>query len=579
MAIHIPQKIDHSPGSSHTGIRYHVMGFQGTSSRRLDKTLTQMFISYWNEILLIDGEALILKRIPIILVPVRHDEYIIIESESELDESTQKVVVDLQLEKITISSAWFGEFNLFYHISDENFVISSSFGEVLEFLRSKNVSTELDKIAVYESLIFDCPIRDRTFCKQIKKTIPGEKIEFELRPVRVKSRSTYIAQYYNGKENQSHDHLLNKATDILSNLISIKDRQKLNEKRVLLPLSGGNDSRLLACLLKKQGVHFDSVTFGPWESSDPFMAKRVASKIGMVITHLNLEDSYYKLYGDEVTVQSNGFSGHAHCHLYSVLAHHQIYNDFMIHSYSAEIARATITDWPDGANISRDQAMSRYLNEHVRNNRSWTLLNWSEQSVIIDDLSKVMVDCCTINSPQYFNDYLNKVDITSTLISSIFNVCESFGTLIRPYACVEYQSFFSSLPTQYRKKRRLFREACRMLFPREFSLGTAEEVFDRSLFLKGMEALLCTVMNIFCYGAFLVSGGRLWIPNPKTFERHRKILSGVLKYDLLNAIEHLRSRLDIDLSKCSKSSYDNRKQISSQYRVISSSAFLRYHNL
>lgn len=538
-----------------------------------------MLVSYWDKSLTIDGRVVDLDSAAIILKPLKHDEYVKIESETDLDNSSQKVVVDASGRKITVFSAWFGEFMLFYHVDGENLAISSSFGEILEFLRSRNVTTEPDRVAIFESLALDCPIRDRTFCNQIKKTTPGRKIEFDLEPLSVKSSSTYIRRYFNGNENRDDKQLLKRATEILDSLFTSGNLEMLEGSQVLLPLSGGNDSRLLACLLKKSGIRFDCITFGPWESAEPLIARLVAARLGVAIKYLALEDSYYKLYGDDVTVLSAGFSGHAHCHLYSILQSSRSYHEFIVHSYAAEITGATITDWPDGANISKNEALSRFVNENLKNKRVWRLISKTDKQGVVEDLNEVMEESCTVNHPQYFNDYLNKVDITSILISNIFNVCESFGTLVRPYLSYDYQVFFCALPTRLRQKRRLFRQACKKLFPREFAIGTAEELFPSNLFLKNLETVTFRTWNALSYGAFLASGGRLWIPNPKTFERHRKILHRVLRDDFINAIEHLGSMLNIDLQPYSRVSFDNRKQTGTQYRILSSSVLLRHYGL
>lgn len=538
-----------------------------------------MVISYWDKILLLDGEAMDPGDSPVVLEPLKHDEYVKVDRESKVDKSSQKVVINASGKKITVFSSWFGEFILFYYMDHENLAISSSFGEILEFLRSKKVVVESDRVAIFESLVLDCPIRDRTFCKQIKKTTPGKKIGFDLEPLSAKSSPTYIRRYFNGDENWEHKQPLNRATEILDGLIASSDLQRLEGSQVLLPLSGGNDSRLLACLLKKSGIRFDCITFGPWESAEPLIAKLVAARLGVDIKHLALEDSYYKLYGDDVTVMSAGFSGHAHCHLYSILQSNRSFHEFIVHGYNAEIANATITDWPDGANISKNDALSRFVNENLKNKQAWGLISKNDKHGVVEDLDAVMEESCRVNHPQYFNDYLNKVDKTSILMSSIFNVCESFGTLVRPYSSYDYQSFFCALPTSLRKERQLFREACRRLFPQEFAIGTADEMFPYNLVLKNLEKGVFRAWHALSYGAFLASGGRLWIPNPKNFERHRKILFGVLKEVLMNAVEYLESRLNIDLKSYSRVSHQNRKQTATQYRIISSSALLRHYGL
>ena len=56
--------------------------------------------------------------------------------------------------------------------------------------------------------------------------------------------------------------------------------QSLAGRRLSVDLTGGLDSRLVACLLREQGLAFETAVTGPTQSLDVIVAKRVASLLG-----------------------------------------------------------------------------------------------------------------------------------------------------------------------------------------------------------------------------------------------------------------------------------------------------------
>ena len=542
-------------------------------------TMEPLLITYFEDVLAVNGTNFESKGSPILLGPLKQNKYSFLDAGYEFQKSGQSIVIDDSGRKITISTSWFGEYQLFYYIDSSNILICSSYETAVDYLRGKNILLEVDEVAIWESLVFEHPLRSRTFCKQIKKILLGKKMEFFLKPVSLNITASYTLRYCDSSETPDEEELTSTATGILSALITPQIRRMLQGKKILLLLSGGVDSRLLGALLKKNDIPFECVTYGPWESADPYVAKLVANALGARISHLLLEDTDYKTFGDDVTVFSGGLSFHMHSHVYSVLKRINIKYDFIIHGNLAERSIASEALLPIGALETKEQAMDDVLAYKAETTRSWELIDNDLKREILRDLWESMEECSSVNKPGYFYDYFSKVESNSFLYSAIFNTLQPFGTPFSPYANDDFQEFFCSLPTRYREEKYLFKKACKRLFPRESSIGTPERILGANPLINLVEQGLSKALNVISFGAFIASGGRLWIPNPKNFERHRKVLFGVLKEDFLEAVNYLSAMLDVDLSRLSKASYFNRIAVREQYRILSCHVFIKHFGL
>lgn len=538
-----------------------------------------LLITYFEDILAVNGTDFEPKGCPILLVPLKQNEYRFLDAGYEFPKSGQSILIDDSGRKITISTSWFGEYQLFYYIDLSNILICSSYEMAVDYLRGKNILLEVDQVAIWESLVFEHPLRSRTFCKQIKKTLLGKKMEISLKPVSLKVSSPYILQYCNSPETPDEEKLTSQATEILSGLITPQISKMLEGKKILLLLSGGVDSRLLGALLKKNDIPFECQTYGPWESADPYVAKLVANALGVQIDHLMLEDADYKTHGDEVTILSGGLCFHMHCHTYAVLKRKEPIYDFIIHGNLAERSIASHANFPPGTMLTKEQAIEGVLAYKSITTRSLGIVDNDIKEEILKDLWETLQECSSVNKPGYFYDYFSKVESNSFLYSAIFNVLQPFGTPFSPYANQDFQEFFCSLPTKFREGKCLFKKAGAILFPREFSIGTSDEILGDPPVFRLLEQGLSKTLNALSFGVFIAFGGRLWIPNPKNFERHRKILFGVLKKDFMEAVNYLSCALDVDLSSFNKASYSNRIAVPEQYRILSCYIVIKHFGL
>jgi len=472
--------------------------------------------------------------------------------------------------KIIINTSPFGEYPLFFFQNRSQLFISSSLERVCQKAVEAEDGPLIDRVAILESMIFDYPLRQRTILANVSKAMPGKCYSFDLINGVYKLENHFIIPFDKGEPGADEACLLDQATEVLSSLPL--NNLTNNDGDVLLPLSGGLDSRLLACLLKRDGVNFNAITFGPPESTERIIAQKVAKNLNIPLRILNLATEYYRTYGSKVTALTGGLANHRHCHLFSILTANGIKSDNIIHGYlGGEYAGAAQPDFATSYKMSKNEALDQFLNQHVRSHRIWSMISQMDSDEIISDLEKIMHECCKVNLPCHFDEYVHNVERQFSLISNIFIISEHFGHFIRPFASQKYAVFFNSLPFKYRRGRYLFRKAALNLFPRSFTIGTQSQIFPENSLNGKFEMLLSRMFSGLSFASFLLTKGQLVIPNPKGYEHHRQALFGNLKTAFLNGIGEMNKLLGVDLTPFQQISFKNKDELSSQYRILSNS--------
>lgn len=521
----------------------------------------------------LDGQIIDPKECPLLLT-LHNQEYKVEKKLSTEKEENQFILINKK--GITIHTSWFGESPLFHYQKGGYFVCSSSFPGLLCRLKENHIDDlDFDRIGILESMIFDNPLRNRTLFKGIKKTIPGREITISAVTFEVSERTLFVLPFDNG-ETPAENSLPDKAVDILDRLSG-----DLTSFRgdVLLPLSGGLDSRLLACLMTKNNVPYSAITFGPKESTEPYIAKIVAKKLDVPIRHLELKNEYYKKYGAEITWLTGGLSSHMHCHLYSVLSAYEVNCDNIVHGYlGGEYAGASQPEHARNYSMSKDEALQRYTNKFIERAWIWHQLPAEDRDEIKSDLAKIMSENCQQNLPCHFEEYVHNVDRQFSLIANVFSPIENFGRVYRPFASKEYAIFFNSLPFELRKDRRLFIEASNRLFPELSEIGTQKQIYDDKSILGKIEKKISLLLSKVSMVSIPLTKGKFVIRNPKSYERHRELLQSELKNDFDAAVAEVSDLLGIRLTPLGQNSFANRYQKVTQYRILSLYSLLKSIN-
>jgi asparagine synthase (glutamine-hydrolysing) len=167
---------------------------------------------------------------------------------------------------------------IFFCVKDDKLYLSNTTNNLINLLSKENLTiSETARISFLHS---GYTTGDSTLFKEIMQVTPGMKISFDRSGKQLSSEKRFSYEH-NYEENNSG---LDDLKDQLGNtLISVFKRmmENVGDRQVVLPLSGGKDSRLIALILKELSVkNILCFTYGDLDSKEAKISKQVAEQLG-----------------------------------------------------------------------------------------------------------------------------------------------------------------------------------------------------------------------------------------------------------------------------------------------------------
>lgn len=182
-------------------------------------------------------------------------------------------------------------FDLFYHFSEDLFIISDKFAEIIQTgLFSLN---EIDKQALLEFVFFEYPLFGKTFIKNINFVSLGTIFKIDL-----DNKTLEKEHYYNLVFKPNPDFYTNNNYDELGKMF---DRAIRRIKGLFPPetvyglgLSGGLDSRLIAYLAKRHKLNLKTFIFGEKNSDAYSISRKIAKELNLDHHELGFKRDFFK---------------------------------------------------------------------------------------------------------------------------------------------------------------------------------------------------------------------------------------------------------------------------------------------
>ncbi len=182
-------------------------------------------------------------------------------------------IVVLKKEGVSIASDPVNFFPIFYCTHANEWLISDDFS----LLREKQKAFTINEQAVPEFLSAGFVLDNETLGENIFKTRSGEILILKNNEALYRK----VWYYFLPQKilpNSADEHVL-ELTEILDQ-VAYRLVKFLNGRTAVIPLSGGYDSRLIACLLKKAGYEKTiCITYGR-ENPESILSKKVAEALG-----------------------------------------------------------------------------------------------------------------------------------------------------------------------------------------------------------------------------------------------------------------------------------------------------------
>jgi asparagine synthase (glutamine-hydrolysing) len=217
-----------------------------------------------------DGNA-ILDPFCTILEEVNH---VINDILNELNGSWAAIIYHKKTREIQLISDRYRSIPLFYAVKD-NAVTISDYSHGIEDVMPH---TEIDTTSELQFLLSGFVTGDKTLFKDIHQVEPGTYVSIlENKEVSYKQYFTFFPEL---KEIEPINFL---EVELRSIIYRIKDRLEIvcKNKKVFVPLSGGNDSRLIMWMLSESGIK-DVVcyTYGVSDNPQRKIAQQIAEGLG-----------------------------------------------------------------------------------------------------------------------------------------------------------------------------------------------------------------------------------------------------------------------------------------------------------
>jgi len=166
---------------------------------------------------------------------------------------------------------------LFYAKVDGTYVLADTPDRIVH----EYVKSDIDCASAAEFLLSGYVSGRETLYNQVYKIQPGELVEFAPSgPSPTCVTHKYFQYFPSDQSTNTRDELEEELEQILENTFA-RLAAFLQDKQVILPLSGGYDSRLIAWMLKKYGIeNVLCYTYGVATNPQRFIAEQVAKALG-----------------------------------------------------------------------------------------------------------------------------------------------------------------------------------------------------------------------------------------------------------------------------------------------------------
>jgi len=178
---------------------------------------------------------------------------------------------------------------LFYSANADNFFLSNK----ASLIRNKNPNDKINHQASLEIAMSGYTIGRKTLYKDLFQLTSGECIFFDKNAYEIDIYYTYSPwKVIHRKKSE-----LKKDFNSILNLTMEELVDSINGRQVIVPLSAGYDSRLVASGLKHFGVdNVFCISYGRKGNFESKMASLIANKLGYKFKHIDINDNRKKIF-------------------------------------------------------------------------------------------------------------------------------------------------------------------------------------------------------------------------------------------------------------------------------------------
>ncbi len=190
------------------------------------------------------------------------------------------VIYDFKEESLLIANDRYGLIPHYYAVNNNRFLFAP---EIKAIFQDKTFKKELNDEAIANFFAFMEPLGDKTFLKKVKILPPGSILIYEGKEIKTER---YWNFRYNSDYSITEEDFANRLVETFKRAVKIRIEDNY---RYCVSLSGGLDSRsIIAAIDSKKRKDIYAFTFGPLDSDEVKIAKKVAEKSGTHFLHRDI---------------------------------------------------------------------------------------------------------------------------------------------------------------------------------------------------------------------------------------------------------------------------------------------------
>lgn len=341
-------------------------------------------------------------------------------------------------------------------------------------------SKNINKIAALEFLLTGYVTGDQTLLDSYFQLEAGTFLLFEIQKNKLKVEK-YYEYLSNELDNRNEEELKEELKDILYKIFN-RLYNSIKNKNVIVPLSGGFDSRLIVTMLKEFGMdNVKCFTYGRQANKESEKSKEIARLLGYKWDFYEYNYNDWKIFSNSEDLKlykRKAFNFVSVPHIQDFMAVKQIYNEevnqeiVFIPGHSGDfLAGSHIT-----TNIYKgyiENVLDCVVNEiFERHYYLWTIWN---NNIVNEIKNKIKINIPKLNSMDKREEaakvfeYWDWKERQSKFIINSLRVYEHFNySWMIPLWDLEIMEFFNKIPIEYKYNKYLYDETLNYMFPKLF---------------------------------------------------------------------------------------------------------------
>jgi hypothetical protein len=186
---------------------------------------------------------------------------------------------------------------------------SSSLKALARSLQQSGIAPEIDHASLIEYYLFDFPLTDHTFLKDIREVPPGSRLKYDAR------EGLSLSAYFNplnffslSSELLSREEGAERIKRVLSENIQARLE---SPSQTAVALTGGYDSRSIVALLGEQFREYQYFSYGSRHSWDVRIPQAIAAQNDLKYSFIDLEGAFltdFEKYADQTIQMGDGIA-------------------------------------------------------------------------------------------------------------------------------------------------------------------------------------------------------------------------------------------------------------------------------